>query len=704
MAKAHLRSKIAGLEDEHKHTVESFDEARAKYLKELVVLRDQVRARDGHYLAAIHKVVHEEEPVIYYEPMKYLEETTRAHVVDIVEEKLKQLIATLKDLPYIPPERKVEQSEEEPLTPIISKPKREPRSRKPSDDMQGGAALAAAEAAVGRVTKMLEESQARTEHLEKALKKLQQEYAAVEADLVTLMAAAQEEYEDVSGILDSHGGIKLQPPPQDLASPEAGAVPNPERNKLRSQYINEIFIAEKHIRKSLLARLEEAQEMQMQRSRDGNSLSMEMQSTWSRPVIATAASLGDTSKADHDLELREALSRNAQAEERARIAEKDRANLRSELLQAQSRLAEEVEARQAADTELASAKQRIKELEDEIEKLRALLDELGKDDGKTKERLKSVGLNWRKPTKKVFERLFQDSIDRRERKITLITSIEQAREEHALEIFKGSILPYSNYDCSGFLDAMDSYDEASSCGRDISRAHTDGWLIDRSQKAGSSHNRTYERSTSAAARMSSPSLDDSVLHSPSTPTCQAGKIRGRERNQSSSPSRSVSPDTKLGIEGTHVGPRSRSNSPDEAGFKAAEEAVSSGLGVSSGFAAAMGLSSKTGTVDGQLSEAEISRLPLRTRSPKGSRPSSAGSGHALRKAKATITARPRSAALPAIQRRQRPPTETSLLKEAQRLLAAPTNPTAQLGGRSTSAPSLRDANLGRARRPQSGFH
>lgn len=167
MAKAHLRSKIAGLEDEHKHTVESFDEARAKYLKELVVLRDQVRARDGHYLAAIHKVVHEEEPVIFYEPMKYLEETTRAHVVDIVEEKLKQLIATLKDLPYIPPERKVEQTEEEPLTPIISKPKREPRSRKPSEDMQSGAALAAAEAAVGRVTKMLEESQARTEHLEK---------------------------------------------------------------------------------------------------------------------------------------------------------------------------------------------------------------------------------------------------------------------------------------------------------------------------------------------------------------------------------------------------------------------------------------------------------------------------------------------------------------------------------------------------------
>merc|ERR1739838_1008028 len=69
LPKTHLRSKIAGLEDEQQHIVDNFDNCRTMYLKELVVLRDQIRQRNDNVLAAVHKVVHEEEPVIYYEPL-----------------------------------------------------------------------------------------------------------------------------------------------------------------------------------------------------------------------------------------------------------------------------------------------------------------------------------------------------------------------------------------------------------------------------------------------------------------------------------------------------------------------------------------------------------------------------------------------------------------------------------------------------------
>ncbi|CAE8635057.1 unnamed protein product [Polarella glacialis] len=86
------------LEEELLKVKGDLQKARSFYLKELTTLRDQLRRLDGHWEAEVIRLVYEEEPVMYYEPLQYLDEALKEHVVQIVEEKLKLAVARLQRL------------------------------------------------------------------------------------------------------------------------------------------------------------------------------------------------------------------------------------------------------------------------------------------------------------------------------------------------------------------------------------------------------------------------------------------------------------------------------------------------------------------------------------------------------------------------------------------------------------------------------
>lgn len=290
-----------------------------------------------------------------------------------------------------------------------------------------------------------------------------------------------------------------------------------------------------------------------------------------------------------------------------------------------------------------------------------------------------------------------------------MATLEQARDEHALEIFQNSYPPFSNPALFGLFEQMNVTDDLTSFGPGTLKSQGSGWLMETSgQSLHSLHSlHMYEGSQPHAlvARPPSPLAEPSsrASHSPSprVPPVTATPVPF-SRLRSNSPERSFSPCQDISVEGQQFGARSRSNSP-----QAQESAIKAGTRERSEFAAALGLTWKADSSDFQVSGSRpYSRRVLSPKS-SGSRPTSANSAAALRKARATITARPKSAALPAIQRLQRPPSEASLLKEAKRLLATPANPSSQLS-RSASAPGVRStgssAAHGRQRRPQSGMH
>ncbi|CAE8743231.1 unnamed protein product, partial [Polarella glacialis] len=98
MPKARLRTRLVLLEEELLKVKGDLQKARSFYLKELTTLRDQLRRLDGHWEAEVIRLVYEEEPVMYYEPLQYLDEALKEHVVQIVEEKLKLAVARLQRL------------------------------------------------------------------------------------------------------------------------------------------------------------------------------------------------------------------------------------------------------------------------------------------------------------------------------------------------------------------------------------------------------------------------------------------------------------------------------------------------------------------------------------------------------------------------------------------------------------------------------
>lgn len=96
VSKARLQSNIMRMGDELRALKSDFQSARRLYFKELVGLRDQVRKIDKNWLVEVSHAVYQQDPVMYYEPLKHLDAEVRGHVAEVVEEKLKLVLSRLR--------------------------------------------------------------------------------------------------------------------------------------------------------------------------------------------------------------------------------------------------------------------------------------------------------------------------------------------------------------------------------------------------------------------------------------------------------------------------------------------------------------------------------------------------------------------------------------------------------------------------------
>lgn len=92
--KLHTKQKLEVVVDEFRCVQEQLHECRRAYLKELSTLRERLRLYEDPTLRdAIHNAVYEEDPVMYYEPLQFVEdEQIKEFVAEVVEEKLKLIM------------------------------------------------------------------------------------------------------------------------------------------------------------------------------------------------------------------------------------------------------------------------------------------------------------------------------------------------------------------------------------------------------------------------------------------------------------------------------------------------------------------------------------------------------------------------------------------------------------------------------------
>eukprot|EP00746_Dinoflagellata_sp_MGD_P161719 gnl/MRDRNA2_/MRDRNA2_88971_c0_seq1.p1 gnl/MRDRNA2_/MRDRNA2_88971_c0~~gnl/MRDRNA2_/MRDRNA2_88971_c0_seq1.p1 ORF type:complete len:806 (+),score=190.96 gnl/MRDRNA2_/MRDRNA2_88971_c0_seq1:54-2420(+) len=156
--KARLRTIIERLREELKGERKALEESRRSYFKELVSLRERCRSLDSTLVSQIDQVVYEDEPVMYYEPLEYLDQNTREHVAEIVEEKLK-LILTKQALG-------IERAQES-MTADLSE--------------------------LDFLKDKLRSSEDRVEALERELKVTQSDFSELQSNLMTIVKQAQEQ-------------------------------------------------------------------------------------------------------------------------------------------------------------------------------------------------------------------------------------------------------------------------------------------------------------------------------------------------------------------------------------------------------------------------------------------------------------------------------------------------------------------------------
>ncbi|CAD7934344.1 unnamed protein product [Amoebophrya sp. A25] len=108
----HPRQMIQSLKEENDLFREDLDDCRRSYLKEMTAMRDQIRILDPRQVGHIQKLVYGdadpskgmppddaysgenngEQPIMFYEPTRYLPDNLRQFVAEVVEEKLKLLL------------------------------------------------------------------------------------------------------------------------------------------------------------------------------------------------------------------------------------------------------------------------------------------------------------------------------------------------------------------------------------------------------------------------------------------------------------------------------------------------------------------------------------------------------------------------------------------------------------------------------------
>eukprot|EP00933_Yihiella_yeosuensis_P033771 TRINITY_DN2740_c0_g1_i1.p1 TRINITY_DN2740_c0_g1~~TRINITY_DN2740_c0_g1_i1.p1 ORF type:complete len:951 (-),score=263.54 TRINITY_DN2740_c0_g1_i1:31-2883(-) len=221
--KARLRARLVKLEEELAKVSADLQRSRSVYLKELTGLRDQVRRLDDHWLAEAYEVVYEEEPVMYYEPIQYLEDSVKEHIAQIVEEKLKlalsrihrlqnqstldmtnlggdqgqSVIPVVEDIPTTDvPTMKIE--------PEARKRKAKPIEARKTQDVKGAQAdVEAVKAAKEEASKAAAELQALKAEASKAQAAAQAQIEAAKAAEAAAKTAAQKQSEKAAAQLES---------------------------------------------------------------------------------------------------------------------------------------------------------------------------------------------------------------------------------------------------------------------------------------------------------------------------------------------------------------------------------------------------------------------------------------------------------------------------------------------------------------------
>mmetsp|Transcript_21652 Transcript_21652/g.40154 ORF Transcript_21652/g.40154 Transcript_21652/m.40154 type:complete len:1062 (-) Transcript_21652:110-3295(-) len=462
--KAHLRSKISELQGEQRQVQDNFDDCRSSYLKELTVLRDQLRRMSPECYAEIHRVVYEDEPVMYYEPLKYLDEKIRIHVAEVVEEKLKLILSRLDSC-----------KGDSLLGNLAASGASLQKERTATKEAL--AQLEAAKEKERQMRELYEAMQTRYSELEERINVLESEDSVAEADLNRLYSLADEEWEAVSSQLQRSGEALGAAPWADSSRGSAASLQNrssalsqsrtepclDRSNTLDSHGSHGAFVrtTTSHLRDLLLAEKRARQCAESQLEEKDSALAQSQRETEAAAAAAAAQSAQGPGRhgagagpAAEDLER---LQKEAAEQARAReLAEKSMERMKDELAKLRAQLARERsnkdtddEWRAEKEEELAKAQALIKELKAEIERLKGVIAEMAATGRMNEKALNEMQLRWRGPTGKVFDRLFQDSIDREERRRALEMSLEQARDEKALEIFKANMLTFQTLEPFG---------------------------------------------------------------------------------------------------------------------------------------------------------------------------------------------------------------------------------------------------------------
>lgn len=279
MPKARLRAKLVQAEEELAKVKDNLHKSRCFYLKELTALRDQVRRLSAAAETEVANLVHEEEPVMFYEPLNYISDDVKAHVVEIVQEKMKlavqrlqlsgnaSVIAETSFEAQVQNEKKTEkdkekeerEKEEESWE---AKRKAEERSealRKEQADMevarrrkeraaQAEAAMkaqmkaleASARDAEGELLRRCDESEAKAEELQMVVTELKVQQQSSQVELTSILKAAKSEWEELS----TAAGQKPAFTPQGVEG--------------TGSYVGQLLKVEAEARKSLQKELQQA--------------------------------------------------------------------------------------------------------------------------------------------------------------------------------------------------------------------------------------------------------------------------------------------------------------------------------------------------------------------------------------------------------------------------------------------------------------
>ena len=230
MPKARMKMQLEEMRAKLEKVLKDLSTSRSSYLKELVAHRDQLRRFDQLSLQEIDRLVHVEEPVMFYEPLNYLDDDTKVHVSEVVEEKLKLLLKRLQmpapvdmkqflAMPEVPEEAEVaakcvavaasKEHEDDLKAEILAQRERELDMKEVRLKTQMEEMRASRQKLEGEWSERLQEAEARHSKEKMVSSELKANFLQAQADLTSVAKAARKEWQELAEI---RGSEQLPPP------------------------------------------------------------------------------------------------------------------------------------------------------------------------------------------------------------------------------------------------------------------------------------------------------------------------------------------------------------------------------------------------------------------------------------------------------------------------------------------------------------